>query len=149
MWNTDTLYGYRFIAYIVVIVILLICLCDWCNKHNRQYSVNVKKGLNDIIHEASTLSIAAKQNDNPLVAVIQNSEAMGLMKAARWLGPEEDIKRLTGVPVTETEREIKLQQGESIKNILRKCNDIVPQSRLVELAGWYPFSQGQTQNSIN
>jgi hypothetical protein len=142
---TETIYGYRYVVYLVLVVIMVLFLCDWCNRNSRQYSLRVKQGLNDLVKEASRTSTLAKHNENALLCLMQNSEALGYMKAARLIAPEHDLETLTGgVPVPEVEREIRAQQGECAKKLIRRCSDIVPTSRLAELAGLYPYAADES-----
>lgn len=140
-YSNNTYQGYRFLLYMIIAVIFIFLISDWCNRNNRQYSKQVKQGVNDIVKESSKISTSAKQNQNALLSLMQNSEALGMMKAVKLLAPEQDIQQLTnGVPISETEREIKEQQSESAKIVLKKCADFLPQSRLAELAGLYPYA---------
>ena len=110
----------------------------------------MKQGFNDVIKEASRISTSAKQNENSLLALIQNTEALGMMKAVKMMAPDQDLQHLTnGVPISETEREMKEQQGESVRKVLRKCDDLVPQSRLSELAGYYPGGSASSTTGGN
>jgi hypothetical protein len=135
----DSIYSYRFVIYIVLTVVLVYFLTDYSIKNNRQYSVHTKRGFNDVVREAARQSTYAKQNENSILSLIQNSEAVGMIKALRLIAPDRDIQHLTGgVPLVETEREMKEQQADATKRVIKQCAETLPRSRLTELAGYYP-----------
>ena len=100
-------YRFRIFLFVVFVILFVFFFCEWSNKHKRQYSIQVRNGVNAIVEEASRTSTYAKNTANPFLSVLQDSEALGMIKAMKLLAPEEDIQKLTGIPLTEMEREIK------------------------------------------
>lgn len=133
------IFKYRYVIYLLLIILFFYMIVEWSNRNSRQYTSHVKQGLNDVVREASRTATLAKQNGNPLLSLIQNSEAVGMMKAIRILASDQDLQHLTGgVPIIETDRELKEQQSVCARSVIHQCREFVSPSRLAELAGYYP-----------
>src|SRR5579872_3542709 len=103
-FNTQTIYTYRYILLMAFVVLLVFFFCEWTNNRTRQYSPHIKQGINEVVREASKLGTNAKNTTNPFLSVLQDTEALGMVKALKMIAPEDDIGYLTsGVPVNEME----------------------------------------------
>lgn len=123
----------------IFVVLLVYFFCEWSNNHTGQYSSHIQQGVNEIVREASKLGTNSKNNTNPFLSLVQDTEALGMVKALKMIAPDNDINQLTnGVPINEMEKELKNQQSESAKKLLQECSHSIPQNRLSDLAGYYP-----------
>ena len=133
-----SVYAGRFLIYMIIVIFVVYVISEYVNKNNRKYPKFIKQGVNEIMDEAAKIATTASHNENDMLSLIQNTEAVTMMKTLQMLVSEEDVVRLTQVPFAQAYKAAKEQQSTSVKKLMSKCPFMVPRSEFAAIAGFYP-----------
>jgi len=121
----------KHLIFLIVLFFLLIIQKD-TEKDNK----NMDEEIKTLVRQASRWSSAAKQDENPMIAVLHSNYGAGFLWALKDIATQTQIESATGIKLLEFEKEITSAQDSAIKKMVAVCPDFQPdKSFLSTLAG--------------
>lgn len=120
---------YHIIIFIIIVIIILFCLND---KMSFNISSSTNNNINDVIttliRQSSRWSLAAEQDENPLVAVLHANYGAAYLWALKDITTSEKIKEATGVDLIKFENKIKEIQDKTTTKLAKLCPEYAGES---------------------
>lgn len=117
---------------ILIIVFILTLLYSYyrsqCTKKNPMT-------IPTLVRQTARWMIAARQDQNPLIAVMHANYATGYWYALRDIATDQAIERATGLDAVVFQRQVQAVQEEATMKALQVCPSFGPQTDLARLAG--------------
>ena len=121
----------KHLIFLIVLFLLLIIQKD-TEKDNK----NLDEEIKTLVRQAARWSSAAKQDENPMIAVLHSNYGAGFLWALKDIATQEQIEKATGIELLKFEKEITSAQDGAIKKMVMACPDFQPdKSFLSALAG--------------
>ena len=119
----------KHLLFLIILFFLLII-------HKETASKNMEKEIKTLVRQAARWSSAAKQDKNPMIAVLHSNYGAGFLWALKDIATQEQIEQATGIELLKFEKEITSVQDGAIKKMVMACPDFQPdKSFLSALAG--------------
>ena len=95
-----------------------------------------KSYIETLIRQASRWSVAAQQDDSPIIALLHANYGAGYLWALKDIAPTSQIARAANIDILKFEKEIVEIQDEATTNMIKVCPDFAPPSSyLTKLSG--------------
>ena len=121
----------KHLIFLIVLFLILIIQKD-TEKDNK----NMDEEIKTLVRQAARWSSAAKQDENPMIAVLHSNYGAGFLWALKDIATQEQIEKATGIELLKFEKEITSVQDSAIKKMVLACPDFQPdKSFLSALAG--------------
>ena len=116
--------------WILAALLLMIVQCQYFSDSTQDGSIRV------LVRQASRWSTAARQDQNPLIALLHANYGAAYLWALKDIATDKDIERVTGIDVIRFAKEITEEQDRANKKIIRLCPQIAPErTYLAKLGG--------------
>lgn len=109
------------------IVILVAGMSKWSGHNGPRYSRGFMQQVENLVNQATKWHLTAKQDQNPMVAMMHADFALAYITAARKLLPDHDIERITSVKVAELQTFLESDQQQAMERILYTCPYLKPE----------------------
>lgn len=121
---------------IILITILIIIGIYFLNENNDILNSNILKNnisntnnntnkfdnaVQTLMRQSARWSLAAQQDENPLIAVLHANYGAGYLWAVKDIASSEDVKRTTGINLKKFEDKIVSVQDETTKKLAQLC----------------------------
>ena len=145
---------------IVIFIVVLLLVCNFvkyqCNfvdilsggvqrnggwrNNNRQNNNRQKndsaKAIKTLIRQAARWSVAANQDENPMIAVMHANYGAGYLWAANDIATSSEIERVAGIDYKKFKSLITAAQDSAMRKMAGVCPKYVPEgSYLMKIAG--------------
>jgi len=123
-------------ASVVAGILVLSVLSNHDKKDKRRYSPKFVKEVNRAVQQANQWMSQAKQDTQPLFALMHINYAIATANALRRQVSSEEIKRMTGVDIEELIYLWESEQREAIQKIGALCPVLQPSTAYAIHTGW-------------
>ena len=89
-----------------------------------------------LVRQAARWSIAAKQDESPMIAVLHANYGTGYLWALKDIASETEIKRATGIDIKKFESEIVRVQDNATIEMIRVCPEFGPRTFVSNVPCW-------------
>lgn len=86
------------------------------NNNNKFHNI-----LQILVRQSARWSLAAEQDENPLIAVLHANYGAGYLWAIKDIATSEDVKKATGIDLKKFERKIVSIQDDTTKKMAKLC----------------------------
>jgi hypothetical protein len=123
-----------FILFLLVPLFLLV-LRNY-DFQRRENSLNKSDIIKKLLRQASRWSIAAEQDELPMVAVLHANYGTAYLWSLKEISTNDEIEKITGVDMFIFEKEITRIQDEATRKVYKACPQYGPElsSYLVKLS---------------
>ncbi len=117
----------------VLIIIVLIIFDSIFNKNSEK----IDSIIQTLVRQSARWSLAAKQDKNPLIAVLHANYGAGYLWALKDIANDEQIKTATGVNMSDFTKKIVAIQDSVTKKLAKMCPEYAgdPDKYLAAVAG--------------
>ena len=92
--------------------------------------------IKTLVRQAARWSSAAKQDKNPMIAVLHSNYGAGFLWALKDIATQDQIEKATGIKLLEFEKEVTDAQDGAIKKMITVCPEFQPDKGMLSvLAG--------------
>lgn len=120
-------------SYYIVFIICLICIVTLNLFTKNTSNCNDSININKLIRQTSRWAIAAEQDNNPYVANLHATYALGYLMALREIYDDETIKNLTHIDIRKLDREVTRIMDDAVQKLLTVCPDAQPLNQYLAL----------------
>ena len=111
----------KYLIFLIVLFLLLVIQKD-TEKDNKNMDTEIKT----LVRQAARWASAAKQDENPMIAVLHSNYGAGFLWALKDIASQEQIEQATGIELLKFEKEITDAQDGAIKKMIAVCPDFQP-----------------------
>lgn len=123
-----------FTLIILSILALLVYIVYYPTKNTSDDSK--KETIKTLVRQASRWSIAAKQDNNPMISVLHANYGAGYLWALRDIATDDEIYNATSIDILKFRDEITRIQDDSTRNLAKVCPNYAPSDAyLTKIAG--------------
>lgn len=123
-----------FTLIILSILALLVYIVYYSTKNTSDDSK--KETIKTLVRQASRWSIAAKQDNNPMISVLHANYGAGYLWALRDIATDDEIYNASGIDILKFRDEITRIQDDSTRNLAKVCPNYAPSDAyLTKIAG--------------
>jgi hypothetical protein len=97
---------------------------------------NQSRAAKTLIREAAQYTTVADQDTSALLALMHTTYATAYLNAARQLGNDGALEKVSGVHVGELMAMIQDKQQNSVANVIARCPEMHVDSGAIRAAGW-------------
>src|SRR3990172_10745907 len=126
LFDVSIVIGLLIVAFFLICLIFLICLMT------RRKDAPFDSALKTLIRQGARWSVAAKQDQNPLIAVLHANYGAGYLWAIADIATSEDVKRATGVDYHEYKKAITSVQDGVTRRLANACPNFAPKDGFLE-----------------
>ena len=120
----------------ILLVILIIISLFILLKILKPENYSKEKSIKTFIRQAARWSSAAKQDKNPIIAVLHANYGAGYLWALKDIATDNEIEKIGGIEIFKFRDEIVAIQDKANKELVRKCPGLVPENDyLAKIAG--------------
>ena len=112
--------NYFFIIYAILLIFILM------NTYSYSTSTEINSKLRILIRQAARWSTAARQDQNPMIALLHANYGAGYLWAAKDIATENQIEKATNIDIVKFTSEIVKTQDTATKNMIRVCPEFGP-----------------------
>lgn len=91
--------------------------------------------IQTLVRQTARWMVAARQDQNPLIAMLHANYATGYWYALRDVVTDTDIERVSGIDVVWFQTEVQATQEWATQKALAVCPQLGPQSAIARIAG--------------
>lgn len=126
------------IKLLIIVIILLLFLTFRLPKYDDEERKSKNKfNKNDVIktlvRQAARWSLAAEQDENPMIAVLHANYGAGYLWALRDIATDDEIKDAANIDILKFRDKITNVQDESNKRIISMCPQLIPKDRYLSV----------------
>lgn len=103
----------------IIIIIVLIIINTVFNKNNEDMNLIIQT----LIRQSARWSLAAKQDENLLIAVLHANYGAGYLWALKDIATDEQIKTATGINMSDFTKKIVSIQDSVTKRLAKTCHE--------------------------
>jgi len=122
---------------IIILIVLLLVLLPKKNNKKNKYNTNKVQDIKTLIRQASRWSIAAQQDESPLIALLHANYGAGYLWALKDIASDREIYEATGINVLKFKKKIIDIQDGATKKVSKMCPQFIGDGdiELLQLAG--------------
>tara|TARA_Y100001970_G_C13793964_1_gene631668 strand:- start:277 stop:642 length:366 start_codon:yes stop_codon:yes gene_type:complete len=94
-----------------------------------------KTYIETLIRQASRWSVAAQQDESPIIALLHANYGAGYLWALKDIATSEEIENITSIDALKFEREITSTQDLATKKAIKICPKFAPKGYLSKIGG--------------
>lgn len=107
----------------IFLIIAVFFLLFWWNTDYGHKETGLSKDdmVKKLLRQAARWSVAAEQDELPMVAVLHANYGAGYLWALKDIANNEEIENITGMDMMRVEKEITRIQDEATKKVYKAC----------------------------
>ena len=111
-----------------IFLILVIVVFFWFNSDYADKDTGLTKAdmIKKLLRQAARWSVAAEQDELPMVAVLHANYGAGYLWALKDIATNDEIEKITGMNMMKVEKEITRIQDEATKKVYIACPQYGP-----------------------
>lgn len=112
-----------------IFLILVLVLFFWFKSdydEHKESGLSKADMIQKLLRQAARWSIAAEQDELPMIAVLHANYGAGYLWALKDIASNEEIEKITGMNMMKVEKEITRIQDEATKKVYMACPQYGP-----------------------
>jgi hypothetical protein len=114
--------------YLIIILLIIILLLLYYINYKINNLCEKDKLIKTLVRQASRWSTAAKQDNNPLIAVLHANYGAGYLWALKDIFTDSEIEKVMNINILQFRDEIVKIQDESNLKLINSCQNLVNKS---------------------
>jgi hypothetical protein len=121
---------------VVVVILVLSFIAKFSENEAKKYSPRFIKHIKNLVKYAAQWSTVAKQDENPLIALMHVNTALSYAYIARRLVPSKEVAKIANVNLDELIYVLEEEQMEAMQKINQYCPELQPEGVFAAYTGW-------------